>query len=144
MPEAYREGETGRQPVERTIIPVVEEQVQVGKKTVETGRVRISKEVHEEEVTVDLPTVYEEADVQRVPVNQYVETAPPPIRYEGDKMIIPITKEVLVVEKRILVVEELHVTKRLTETHETQQVTLRKEEINVNRVRNEDQDAYRE
>ncbi|MFD2247781.1 YsnF/AvaK domain-containing protein [Pontibacter ruber] len=139
----YRREETRERPVERTTIPVVEEQVHVGKKTVETGRVRISKDVHEEEVTVDLPTVYEEADVQRVPVNKYVETPPPPIRYEGDKMIIPVIKEVLVVEKRILVVEELHVTKRITESHEAQQVTLRKETVNVNRFRSDESDSGR-
>ncbi|WP_461491640.1 YsnF/AvaK domain-containing protein [Pontibacter sp. HJ8] len=119
-------------------IPVIEEQVHVDKKIVETGRVRISKDVHEEEVTVDLPTVYEEAHIERVAINEYVDTPPPPIRYEGDKMIIPVTREVLVVEKRILVVEELHVTKRRTEEHDSQQVKLRREEVNVNRFRNDD------
>ena len=126
-----------------TTIPVVEEQVHVDKKTVETGRLRISKDVHEEEVTVDLPTVYEEADVERVKINQYVDTPPPPIRYEGDKMIIPVVKEVLVVEKRTLVVEELHITKRIRETHEAQQVTLRKESVQVDRQRNENLDPDR-
>lgn len=124
-------------------IPVVEEQVHVDKKTVETGRLRISKDVHEEEVTVDLPTLYEEADVERVKINQYVDTPPPPIRYEGDKMIIPVVREVLVVEKRTLVVEELHITKRIRETHEAQQVTLRKESVQVDRQRNENLDPDR-
>ncbi|WP_018477491.1 YsnF/AvaK domain-containing protein [Pontibacter roseus] len=124
-------------------IPVIEERVQVDKDVVETGRVRISKDVHEEEVTVDLPTVFEETDIERVEINQYVDTPPPPIRYEGDKMIIPVTREVLVVEKRILVVEELHITKRRTEKHDTEQVTLRREEVRVDRQRNENLDPDR-
>ena len=115
-------------------IPVVEEQVRINKKTVETGRVNIYKDVHEEDVTVDVPTVHEEVNVERVPVNEYVETAPPSVRYEGDVMIIPVLHEELVLVKRLKLVEELHVTKRKIETHEAQHVTLRKEEVNVNRV----------
>ena len=115
-------------------IPVVEEQVRINKKTVETGRVNIYKDVHEEDVTVDVPTVHEEVNVERVPVNEYVESAPPSVRYEGDVMIIPVLHEELVLVKRLKLVEELHVTKRKIETHEAQHVTLRKEEVNVNRV----------
>ena len=115
-------------------IPVVEEQVRINKKTVETGRVNIYKDVHEEDVTVDVPTVHEEVNVERVPINEFVESAPPSVRYEGDVMIIPVLHEELVLVKRLKLVEELHVTKRKIETHEAQHVTLRKEEVNVNRV----------
>lgn len=115
-------------------IPVVEEQVRINKKTVETGRVNIYKDVHEEDVTVDVPTVHEEVNVERVEINEYVDSAPPSVRYEGDVMIIPVLHEELVLVKRLKLVEELHVTKRKIETHEAQHVTLRKEEVNVNRV----------
>ncbi|ARS34811.1 YsnF/AvaK domain-containing protein [Pontibacter actiniarum] len=124
-------------------IPVVEEELRVGKKEVETGRVRISKDVHEEQVEVDVPLTHEEIDVVRVAINQHVDTPPPPVRYEGDKMIIPVLKEEVVVQKRLVLVEELHVTRKQVQTHEKQQVTLRKEEVNVDRVNsrhsNEDQ-----
>ena len=119
---------------EADYIPVVEEQVRINKKTVETGRVNIYKDVHEEDVTVDVPTVHEEVNVERVPINEFVESAPPSVRYEGDVMIIPVLHEELVLVKRLKLVEELHVTKRKIETHEAQHVTLRKEEVNVNRV----------
>ncbi|GAA4428061.1 hypothetical protein GCM10023188_11880 [Pontibacter saemangeumensis] len=119
---------------ETEYIPVVEEQVRINKKTVETGRVNIYKDVHEEDVSVDVPTVHEEVNVERVPINEFVESAPPSIRYEGDVMIIPVVHEELVLVKRLKLVEELRVTKRKIETHETQHVTLRKEEVNVDRV----------
>jgi uncharacterized protein (TIGR02271 family) len=112
-------------------IPVMEEQVQVDKKVVESGRVRITKVVSEQEVPVDIPLIQEEHDIQRVPVNEYVETAPPPIRYEGDTMIIPVVREVLVIQKRLLVVEELHITKTQVQKQDTQHITLRKEEVIV-------------
>lgn len=107
----------------------------VGKQVTETGSVRISKRVHQEEVTVDEPIVHEQVEMERVPVNQYVESPPPAVRYEGDKMIIPVLKEV--VEKRLILVEEIHITKRQEKTHEPLQVTLRKEEVQVERVSGE-------
>jgi hypothetical protein len=56
----------------------------------------------------------EEVDIHRVPVNQYVDEAPP-IRYEDDRIIIPVLEEVLHVAKRLLVKEEVVVTKRRTQ-----------------------------
>ncbi|MDQ4140966.1 MAG: YsnF/AvaK domain-containing protein [Bacteroidota bacterium] len=114
-------------------IPVVEEYVQVGKRIVETGRVRIIKTVNEEEAHVEAPLLQEEVNVERVPVNQYIETAPP-VRYEGDVMIIPVIQEVVVIEKRLMLVEEIRVNKHQTQTNVSQTVTLRKEEVKVERT----------
>lgn len=114
-------------------IPVIEEQVHIDKKMVESGSVRITKVVSEQQVPVEIPLMHEQHDIKRVPVNQYVEAPPPPIRYEGDTMIIPVVREVLTVQKRLLVVEELHVTKTQVQTQETQHITLRKEEVRVER-----------
>jgi uncharacterized protein (TIGR02271 family) len=115
-------------------IPVIEEQLRVDKQVVETGRVQVIKTVTEEEVTVDLPVMHEETEVKRIEVNQYVEQAPPSVRYEGDTMIIPVLREVVVVEKRLMLVEEVHITKRKVEAHVPQKITLRKEAIQVNRL----------
>lgn len=120
-------------PDPQVTIPVVEEQLQIGKDVVETGRIRVSKTVHEEQQVVDVPVIQEEVNVERVAINQYVAT-PPAVRYEGDTMIMPILREVLVVEKRLLLVEEVRITKHQTETRTPQQVTLRKEEIHLQRV----------
>ncbi len=119
---------------EAAVIPIIEEQWQVSKKVVETGKVVLSKKVHQEEVEVDVPLMHEEHTIERIPVNQYVDTAPPAMRYEGETMIIPVLKEEVVVQKRILVVEELRITKRQVETHSPQQITLRKEEVIVDRT----------
>jgi uncharacterized protein (TIGR02271 family) len=115
------------------VLPVIEEQIQIDKKVIQTGSVYIYKDVHEEEVTVDVPYSHDEIEIKRVPVNQFSEGTPPPIRYEGDNMIIPVLKEVLVVEKRIMIVEEVHVQKRKIEHQETQKITLRKEGVTINR-----------
>lgn len=116
------------------MIPVIEEKLQMDKIAVETGKVLISKHVHQEEVAVDIPIIDEEVDVERIEINQYIETPPPAVRYEGETMIIPILREVVVVEKRLMLVEEVRVTKRQMHRQETQQVVLRKEEVVVDRV----------
>lgn len=120
---------------ETNTVPVVEEQLNVDVRTVETGEVRITKQVHEEDVTVDVPLLQEDIEVRRVSKNLPVET-PPEVRYEGDTMIIPVLKEELVVQKKLVLVEEIHVTRHSTEKHQPQQVNLRKEEIKINRSEN--------
>jgi len=114
-------------------IPIIQEQVQINKEVIESGTVRISKSVHEVEEMYNIPISYEEHEVQRVTLNQYVDSAPPAIRYEGDTMIIPILREEVVVQKRLVLVEEVHVTKRQVEKTIQQPVTLLKEELNVER-----------
>ena len=118
----------------RIVIPVVQENVVVGKRVIETGKVRILKTVTEQQETIDIPLVQEDIQVERVPLNQYVDVLPPAVRYEGDVTIIAVVKEVLVVEKRLLLVEEVRVTKNKVQTNETQEVSLRTEDIQVERI----------
>ncbi len=115
-------------------IPVIEEHVHIGKKVVETGKVKVSTLLTEREESVNIPLLHEEVNVERIPINKFIEAAPAPVRYEGDTLIVPITREVVV--KRLLLVEELHVTKRKISTEETQQFTLRTQEVNVERIDN--------
>jgi uncharacterized protein (TIGR02271 family) len=123
--------------VEEQVIPVVEEQLQVGKKVVETGSVRIIKKVQEEQTLVEAPLIHDEVNVERVAVNQYIETAPQ-VRYEGDIMIIPVIQEVVVIEKRLMLVEEIRVHKQQFQTNVSETVTLRKEVVSVERTSPDD------
>ena len=75
-------------------------------------------------------------DDEKIPVNKYVETAPQ-IRYDGDTMIVPVVREVVVVEKRLLLVEEVHVTKTTVTNEAEKSVPLRREEIFVERTTTE-------
>jgi uncharacterized protein (TIGR02271 family) len=115
-------------------IPVIRETLEVSKQTVETGKIHISKTVNEQQETINVPLQSKQYEVVRIPVGQRVETLPPAVRYEGDIMIVSVVKEVLVVEKKYELVEELHITKRITETTETQTVTLRTEQVSIERT----------
>lgn len=118
---------------ESVVIPVITEEVNVGKRVIETGRVQISKEVHQEEIAINVPLLREEVNVERVAINQFVQS-PPAIRHQGETLIIPVLREEVVTEKRLVLVEELHVTKRQVQHNASQQVTLRKEEVTVTRI----------
>ncbi|MBC8077004.1 MAG: YsnF/AvaK domain-containing protein [Chloroflexales bacterium] len=118
---------------ERIVLPVVAEELQVGKRRVETGRVRLRTVVTERQETVDVPLEREEIETERVEINQFVDQAPT-ARREGDDLIIPLLEEVLVVEKRLRLKAEVRVRLRKTTLREPQQVTLRSEEIVVDRV----------
>jgi uncharacterized protein (TIGR02271 family) len=125
---------------DNVVVPVIAEELEVQKRVVETGKVRITKVVHEREVVVDEPLFCEEIEIEHVPIQRIVD-GPIPVRYEDDTMIVSILEEVLVVEKRLMLKEELHVRKRRVETHQPQQVTLRHEEARVERLHNEENKA---
>ncbi|HEX8473258.1 MAG TPA: YsnF/AvaK domain-containing protein [Pyrinomonadaceae bacterium] len=123
----------GREQDETVVVPVVAETLQVEKRKVETGGVRIKKIVHEREEIVDEPLIREEVQVKRVPINRVVE-GPIPVRHVGNTMIVSLLEEVLVVEKRLMLKEELHITKGEVETYKPQRITLRTEEAFIERV----------
>jgi len=127
---------------EHIVMPVIAETLDVQKRKVETGGVRIKKIVHEREEIVDEPLMREEVQVKRVPINRVVE-APVPVRHVGNTMIISLLEEVLVVEKRLMLKEELHVTKSEVETFKPQRITLRTEEAVVERVGDENETQSR-
>lgn len=113
-------------------MPVIIEEIDIQKRLVETGKVRITKVVHEHEAVVDEPLLRDEVEVERVSIHRLVEEAIP-MRYEGETMIVSVMEEVLVVEKRLMLTEELHIRKRRVEMHQPQRVTLRREEARVER-----------
>ncbi len=118
---------------DRVVVPVVAEEVRVARRVVETGTVRLRKVVHEREEVV-APTITREiVQVERVPVHRVVD-GPVATRQEGDTLVVPVLEEVLVVEKRLMLTEELRVTvRREQQAAEPQRVTLRREEVVVER-----------
>jgi uncharacterized protein (TIGR02271 family) len=118
--------------IESRSIPVIEESVDIHKERIETGKVSVRKIVREEEQNVDIPLTYEQVEVESIIINKYVDS-PPKVRQEGDTTIIPILKEVI--EKRLVLVEEVRVTRRTLQTHSSENIKLRKEDVVVERER---------
>lgn len=117
-------------------LPVAEEQVVVRKRRRVTGAVRVATRVREEERLVDEPYDVEEVSVERVPVEgggRWVE-APVPVRQEGLTTVISVHEQVVVIETRLRVVEEVRLTKRPTTKRHKARVMVRREEAVVERL----------
>ena len=117
-------------PGQRVEVPVVAEELAVEKRTVETGRVTVHVEPRVEGQVLEVPLLEDTVEVKRVPVNRILD-APVPVRQDGDVTIVPVFEEVLVVEKRLMLKEEIHLVRRQVATQERQTFALRKEEVHV-------------
>ncbi|HZH10219.1 MAG TPA: YsnF/AvaK domain-containing protein [Microvirga sp.] len=95
------------------IIPIIEEELHLDGRKVTTGKVRVRTVVDVIEDMAKASLEEETVEVKRVPVDRAIDQAPA-IRTENGVTIIPVLEEVLVVEKRLILKEELHIRKRVT------------------------------
>ena len=115
------------------VIPVAREELVIEKRQRETERIAVQIVPSTRRELVDLALTDETIEVERVKVNRIVG-APEPTRQEGDVTIIPVMEEVLVVEKRLRVKEEIRLVRRKSVRHEPREVELRSEEARVVRL----------
>jgi uncharacterized protein (TIGR02271 family) len=113
-------------------IPLAQEQVVVGKRAVDIGKVRVRTSVAEDDAVVHDELLREVVTVERVPVDREVREIPQ-IRREGDLLIVPVVEERVFVEKRLVVTEELHIRTVRTRQPFEEPVTLRRTVVNVER-----------
>ncbi len=113
-------------------VPIIEETATIDKVVVQTDAVRILTSVDEREVTVRDTVVGETFDIRRVTMDRVVDIAPP-LRKEGSTTIISLVEERVVVEKRLFLIEEIHVTRKATQEHVAIPVTLRSTRATIER-----------
>jgi len=111
-------------------IPIVEEEVNVGKRQVEQGGVRIHTRVEEQPVEQQVTLRNEEVHVERRPVNRAADASDINAFKEGTFEVSE-TSEEAVVQKQARVVEEVVVKKDATEHTETVRDTVRKTKVDV-------------
>jgi uncharacterized protein (TIGR02271 family) len=127
----------GNSESDELVIPVIAEEIEVTKQRVERGRVRVIKRIESRQEVIDTPVMHEEIAVERIPINRFVDEAVPAIREEEDLIVIPLVEEVLVVEKRFLLTEEIHISKKRRSSSNPQTVILRREVVDIERVEGE-------
>jgi stress response protein YsnF len=132
MPHSRAGDEDGSER-ERLVVPLVEEEARLERRTVSAGRVRIqvTADVLEEVATATLDG--EEVEVVRVPVDRVV-TDIPKTRMENGVTIVPILEEVLVVSKQLVLREELHIHRRTKSETVEVPVSLRKQRAIVQHI----------
>ena len=120
-------------------IPIVEEVAWIAKRQVETERVSVRTSVKEQNVVVGEDLCREHVEVTRIPVEREVAEAPP-VRTDGDVTIVPVLEERLVVEKRLFLVEELHVRRLVAVDPVEVPTTLRRTRVAVERTASDQQE----
>ena len=113
-------------------IPLVEERLSVAKRQVESGRVRVHVTVEEREEVVTEQLLRDELQIERVPRNVRL-TEIPHVRLEGNMTIVPVVEEVLVVEKALMLVEEIHICRRSVPEEAQIPVSIRSERARIER-----------
>jgi uncharacterized protein (TIGR02271 family) len=110
-------------------VPLSEEEVKVGKRTVGAGEVKLRKTVTTEQVNVPVELKHEDIVVERVAANEVGSTGKEPFREEQIK--VPLSREEPVVEKETRVTGGVRVRKTQGIEQETVQENVRREEVDV-------------
>jgi uncharacterized protein (TIGR02271 family) len=128
---------SGAAEAERTI-PVTQEELVVGKRDVEHGGVRVYSRVLEQPVRETVDLAEEHVDVQRRPANRPASAD----AFREQSVEMREHAEEPVVGKRARVVEEVKVGKKRSKKAQTVQDTVRKTDVEVERLGASNQAAY--
>src|SRR5512133_1315348 len=113
-------------------IPLHVEEISVSRREIKKADVQIALITGTREQLIDEELTRVRAEIQRVPIDRTVE-AVPPIRQEGDITIIPVVEEVIVVERRLVLKEEVRVRRVSTKGQHQETVVLRRQEAVITR-----------
>ncbi len=114
-------------------LELVEETLQVAKREVVAGTVRVSTRTESFEEVAEVSLDRNIVDVTRVAVGKIVDHAPA-VRTEGDTTIVPVMEERFVVVKQLYLLEELHIRHRVETEVSHVPVTLRRQTAVVERI----------
>jgi len=114
------------------VLEVIEEQLEVGKESVERGRMRIYNVLSEREVSQDIGLRDETIRVNRRPANRAVKIDPDLFKPRSFEMIE--TDEIAKVGKTARVIEEVSLGKEVAQKVQTIKETLRRQDVQVEEV----------
>ncbi len=95
--------------------------------------VRVAVRTEEQPQTLQASRRRRVAEVERVPVGREVPS-PPPIRQEGDTVVVPVLEERLVLVRRLVLTEEIRFRLRTEEEPVALPATLRRQSVTVERL----------
>ena len=127
MPSEVRAGQD-----DDPVLQLHAEELAVERREVETGRVRVATTVRERQELIDELLTHHRVEIERVARDEAM-TVVPAIREEGDTLIVPVVEEVLVIERRLMLKEEIRIRRVTTTERKQQPVTLRSEDVVVSR-----------
>ena len=111
-------------------LKLAEEQIELTKQKVVDGRVRVTRSTTEHDEVINTLLNKEKVEVEHVAKAQHVEPMPE-IREENGVLIVPVVEEEIVVVRKLVLKEEIHIRK-VQETVPFQEVvTRRKQQVNI-------------
>src|SRR6185437_6429508 len=114
-------------------LQLLAENVTISRRSAAGDTVRAETVTRTRDRHIDESLSHVRVEVDRVPIEQPI-TAVPPIREEGDTTFLSVVEEIIVIERRLILKEEVrirhvHVTERHRET-----VSLREQSVEISRV----------
>lgn len=116
--------------VQREAIPIVEERVDIGSRTAEGKTVSVTLRPVSETIEIDEPVLREAVSVERVPIGQVIDEAPP-IREEGDLTVVPVVEERITVLRELVLTEEILLRRTRETRRHRETATLRRTEAEI-------------
>jgi uncharacterized protein (TIGR02271 family) len=104
-----------------------EEELRAGTREREAGALRVRKRVRTDREQIEVPTRHEEVSVERVPASGEATEA----EIGEDEVVVPVTEEEVVVDKRAVAKEEVRINKDVVEDTETVEEDVRREEVEI-------------
>jgi stress response protein YsnF len=125
MPDQERQPEDLR-------IPLHVEEVSVSRREIKTADIQIALVTGTRQQLIDEELTRVRVEVERVPIGRAIEVVPP-ISHEGDITIIPVVEEIVVVERRLVLKEEIRIRRVSTKEQHQETVVLREQEAVITR-----------
>jgi uncharacterized protein (TIGR02271 family) len=129
---------------DRAKVPVVEERLNVGKREVRSGGVRVYTHMTERPVSEDVTLRQESVNVQRRPVDRPVSEGDLRNAQQGRTIEVTESREVPVVEKQARVVEEISVEKNVQQRQQTVRDTVKHTDVRVEKMPGQDSREFRD
>jgi uncharacterized protein (TIGR02271 family) len=118
---------------ENVVVPIVQEELHADAVPVQTGGVRVTKHIEGHDEILEQELRRGRVEVKRVKTDRVVD-GPQPVQRLGNTLVVPVVSEVLHVEKRWVVTEEIHLT-QIEEREAVQQtVTVNREQAEIDRL----------
>src|SRR5206468_333843 len=122
------------------VVPLYAEDVTVARRSVAGDTVQVRTVTREREQLINETVTHGTVAVERVQIGRYVETVPE-IREEDETVIVPVVEEVVCVEKKLLLKEEVQIRRARHSEPFQESVTLREQAAVITRVGPNGQEA---
>jgi stress response protein YsnF len=114
-------------------ISLQSEEVIVSRHEVTGDTVRIGTVTREHDHHIDESLTHTRVDIERVPVGRLIESVPP-VREEGDTTVLSVVAEVVVIERRQILKEEVRIRRVQVAERYQDIVASRRQDVTINRI----------